>query len=536
MAAIAQTQRETERAEAARRHSEAAAQREAAQAQAASLWAAAATEKERKRLYAEARAAEVAALNATLAQRLTELDELLVSGLGRNTAVDVNGMKERRAHLPFEPGPAARPEPPPRPEQFAPPQPTGLSRLFGGAKYEEAVRQGRLAYETACAEHATREQARRTQLEGLQREHARRVAEAVERTRRQHAEVDAYLRDLATGLPSAVVAYFDFVLNSAPSPEGFPAEWRMAYVPDSRQLVVEYELPAIGVIPKVKAYRYVKTSDAIAETARPATQIRARYTSVVGQLALRVVRDLFTADTRAQARSIVLNGMVSTVDAATGRPIRPCLLTLRTTRETFAELDLAHVDPAACLRHLGAGVSRNTAELVPVRPVLEFDLVDPRYVDPRFVEETDLLGSLDQRPNLLELTPAEFESLIQNLFARMGLETRQTRASRDGGVDCVAHDPRPIVGGKVVIQAKRYRSTVGVSAVRDLFGTLQNEGASKGILVTTSGYGQASFDFAKNKPIELLDGANLLYLLKEHAGIEARITPPEGRRDPAAGC
>jgi restriction system protein len=133
--------------------------------------------------------------------------------------------------------------------------------------------------------------------------------------------------------------------------------------------------------------------------------------------------------------------------------------------------------------------------------VLEFSMVDPR-----FVAESDALSELDQRPNLMELSPTEFEALIQNLFTKMGLEARQTRPSRDGGVDCVAWDPRPIFGGKVVIQAKRYKHTVGVSAVRDLFGTLQNEGASKGILVTTSGYGQASFDFAQNKPIELIDG------------------------------
>src|SRR5574337_2119353 len=116
----------------------------------------------------------------------------------------------------------------------------------------------------------------------------------------------------------------------------------------------------------------------------------------------------------------------------------------------------------------------------------------------------------------------------------MGLETRQTQASRDGGVDCVAFDPRPIFGGKVVIQTKRYRNTVGVSAVRDLFGTMQNEGASKGILVTTSGYGAASFEFAKGKPIELLSGSNLLYLLSEHAGIEAKIEPLEDWVDPEA--
>jgi restriction system protein len=55
-----------------------------------------------------------------------------------------------------------------------------------------------------------------------------------------------------------------------------------------------------------------------------------------------------------------------------------------------------------------------------------------------------------------------------------------------------------------------------VSAVRDLFGTVHNEGASKGILVTTSGYGKAAYDFANGKPIELISGSNLLYLLKEH--------------------
>src|SRR5437764_3306807 len=147
-------------------------------------------------------------------------------------------------------------------------------------------------------------------------------------------------------------------------------------------------------------------------------------------------------------------------------------------------------------------------------------------VDSRFIEETDVISGLDQRPNLMDLTPSEFEPLITNLFQKMGLETRLTQASRDGGIDCVAFDPRPIFGGKVVIQAKRYRNTVGVSAVRDLFATLQNEGASKGILVTTSGYGKAAFRFAENKPIELLSGTHLLYLLEQHAGIKARIDVP----------
>ena len=277
--------------------------------------------------------------------------------------------------------------------------------------------------------------------------------------------------------------------------------------------------------------KYVKTRDEVTETTRPTTQIRALYTSVVAQVALRTLHEIIEADRLGLAETIVYNGFVDTVDAATGRPIKPTLVSVRTTRDTFLELDLARVEPTACLRHLGASFSKSPAELAPVRPVLEFDMVDKR-----FVTETDVLSGLDQRPNLMDLTPSEFESLITNLFSKMGLETRLTQASRDGGVDCVAFDQRPIVGGKVVIQAKRYKGTVGVSAVRDLFGTVHNEGASKGILVATSGYGKASFEFATGKPLELIDGGGLLYLLAEHAGIEARIVPPEDWTDPAGAA
>jgi len=65
--------------------------------------------------------------------------------------------------------------------------------------------------------------------------------------------------------------------------------------------------------------------------------------------------------------------------------------------------------------------------------------------------------------------------------------------------------------------------------VRDLYGTVMNEGATKGILVTTTDYGPDAYEFARNKPLTLLNGSNLLFLLQKH-GQQARIDIKEAKR------
>jgi restriction system protein len=55
------------------------------------------------------------------------------------------------------------------------------------------------------------------------------------------------------------------------------------------------------------------------------------------------------------------------------------------------------------------------------------------------------------------------------------------------------------------------------------------EGATKGILVTTADFGADSYEFAKGKPLTLLNGANLLYLLDKH-GHKAKIDIKEAKK------
>ena len=114
----------------------------------------------------------------------------------------------------------------------------------------------------------------------------------------------------------------------------------------------------------------------------------------------------------------------------------------------------------------------------------------------------------------------DFEVLIRDLlkheFSNENCKVEVTRASRDAGVDAIAFDEDPIRGGKYVIQAKRYNNIVPLSAVRDLYGTVMNEGAVKGILVTTSYYGKDALEFVKDKPLKLINGEELVYMFNKY--------------------
>jgi restriction system protein len=117
----------------------------------------------------------------------------------------------------------------------------------------------------------------------------------------------------------------------------------------------------------------------------------------------------------------------------------------------------------------------------------------------------------------------------------MGFDTKLYQASGDGGIDCVAYDPHPITGGKFIVQAKLYTRTVQPTHVRDLWGTVQHEGATKGIMITTSGYGPDSYKFAGGKPLNLIDGSGLLALCQEYK-IPARILNHNKRKPTASSA
>lgn len=120
---------------------------------AAYLRAHAADERERKRLYAESRAAEVAAKNDDLEAEVADLQGLLAGTLRVNDQINFSSLRKPAIAPPWRHAELEKLEPPPIPDSFKPAQPTGLSKVFGKAKYEQAFEEGRVRYERAVQEH-----------------------------------------------------------------------------------------------------------------------------------------------------------------------------------------------------------------------------------------------------------------------------------------------------------------------------------------------------------------------------------------------
>jgi restriction system protein len=345
--------------------------------------------------------------------------------------------------------------------------------------------------------------------------------------RLQHEQIDSLRKEYEDGKAPAVEYFFTEVLNSSVYPESFPQGISVALIENSGVLIVDFELPNQSALPAVKEVKFVATRQEFQEVPISESWLKKTYDDVLYQIALRTIHELYSADPACVLKSIVFNGWVRSIDRATGAETHGCILTVQANRDEFLQINLEQVDPKACFRRLKGVASTKLLDLTPVRPILSINKDDARFVEGYAVAET-----LDDRTNLAAMDWLDFENLIRELFekefSKNGGEVRITQASRDGGVDAIAFDPDPIRGGKIVIQAKRYTNVVGVSAVRDLYGTVHNEGANKGILVTTSAYGSDAYEFAKDKPLTLLNGAELLGLLATH-GHRAKIDLQEAK-------
>lgn len=315
----------------------------------------------------------------------------------------------------------------------------------------------------------------------------------------------------------------ELAMKSMPLPPFASIEGETKFDPESGILIHEHRFPDPSGAEWIKHVQ-LKAG----WTPKPANQKEKKEAAAKlhPSLCLRLAAEIARLDDEGIVKAVAVNGWADYTEKSTGQRKRAYCASLFATKEQIMALNLSALDPLEAFSAL-KGIAARSLELAPIAPIVRLDTNDPRFVDAK-----EVLGRMAEGENLAAMDWEDFEHLCRELFERAfasaGAVVKVTQASRDQGVDAVVFDPDPLRGGKIVIQAKRYTNTVDVSAVRDLYAVVINEGAVKGILVTTSHFGPESYSFAKDKPMTLLDGHELLGLLEQH-GYKFRINLPEAK-------
>ncbi|MEU2955328.1 restriction endonuclease [Streptomyces xanthochromogenes] len=464
-------------------------------------------QREQQAAYRQGREADARLRTEELEGQVAALGGLLGAGC-RAAPFRVAALTRPEQVAPFEPGQLAHPVPMPDPAHY---------RAEGGwtaGRRAQAQQEAQARYQHDWQAAQAAEAHRVRQLAEYRAQYDAWASGQLAEVRAHNAGLAQLVDALRAGEPGAAVDYFSAALYASGAwPEGFPRQVAAAFDRGARQLVLDWELPPIDVVPEVKSVRYVASSDQEKETARPVTQRRALYRDALAQCVLLVLRDLFAADEFGMLDSVVVNGFVDDVDPATGRRAEIFLAAVSVPRAAFEPLNLGQVSAVDCLvEALRGQLSARPDQRAAVRPGRR-----PADVGTGVVSHGG-----GGEPDLFTMDPIEFEGLVAELFRARGMQALTTQRSNDGGVDVEALDPDPISGGRIIVQVKRYRNTVPPTAVRDLYGTVQGAGANKGVLVTTSGFGPGSYGFAEGKPLTLVSGAELVDLLHQH-GLRGRL-------------
>jgi hypothetical protein len=110
----------------------------------------------------------------------------------------------------------------------------------------------------------------------------------------------------------------------------------------------------------------------------------------------------------------------------------------------------------------------------------------------------ELIDYLAKHPEKMrELGSRKFEELVAELFRSKGYEVEITPCTRDGGFDVRAVHRSDLGTMLIIIECKRYalENRVGVGIVRGLYGVVESERATKGIIATTSYFSRDAKEF-----------------------------------------
>ena len=118
-----------------------------------------------------------------------------------------------------------------------------------------------------------------------------------------------------------------------------------------------------------------------------------------------------------------------------------------------------------------------------------------------------------------KMSGKEFEEFLSAHFKKMGYSVKLTPASNDYGCDLIIKNNDT----KTVVQAKRYKTKVGIKAVQEIIAAVNFYNANNSMVVTNNYYTNNAKALAKSSNVELWDRDKLIDVMsKADARVEAK--------------
>jgi hypothetical protein len=134
-------------------------------------------------------------------------------------------------------------------------------------------------------------------------------------------------------------------------------------------------------------------------------------------------------------------------------------------------------------------------------------IVTPTFLEINSQVNERFIALLAENPSLLksqEIDSRLFEEIVAELWAGFGYDVELTKRTRDGGRDVVAVRSH-LLNERYLIECKHPRvgKPIEIRAVREIYGTLKHEQATKGVLATTTRFSRDAIEFIEAHKWEL---------------------------------
>lgn len=332
-----------------------------------------AIKKEKQLLYIEKQIQKVNQLNEALNAKIKQLQTLLDHPVRINGKTFFDSLRIKEEFPAFNPPQdLLMPNPAPKKEEFfSSVKPPGfLNRLIPGSKnrYEQKLLRAEEEYNEAFKKYETLEQERILRLQKLKEDYEIEKQTFFLKKERTNAEVDNFECAYQKGEPKAIIDYNSKVLQNSTYPKEFPKRFQLSYSFNSKEIVIEYELPFIEIVPLISEYKYIKTRDTIGEKKRKITEIKAIYLDVISSVALRTIYEIFFADQYNHVQNVIFNGYVRKIDPIIQQERLIYFISLSMPKDFFKEINFHQVESHYILKALKARISPNPIKLVPIKP------------------------------------------------------------------------------------------------------------------------------------------------------------------------